>query len=267
MRKTKLNSRFLPYEVDYETVNRWSLIGVILLWLTCVLSIIIPFVLNIYKSHVLLNNIFQFSNYILIIGYYIVNTVTEIFLYPGVARSRRMGFVDNSLGSKFLGKASENYFTNDFIQPGIYKMTVNCFENCYFTYNIGKEMHRLIITKNGLFSFIFLSTAYIGLKDNLIGLPILQIFLSSLFITELIHHLNFVSKLKTLLERFKVFFMESVERKSDQNEIYHPILLILEYETILAYNKSPLSDKVYEKLNKKLSNEWKELKEYYKIKQ
>ncbi len=38
------------------------------------------------------------------------------------------------------------------------------------------------------------------------------------------------------------------------------VLLFLDYETTLAYNKAPLSDSVYEKLNEKLSKEWEEIK-------
>ena len=43
------------------------------------------------------------------------------------------------------------------------------------------------------------------------------------------------------------------------------VLLFLDYETTLAYNKAPLSDKVYEKLNEKLSKEWEEIKIRYDI--
>lgn len=265
MNESKKNSRFLPYEADFDTLNKWRRIGVILLYLVSALSILIPFVSNLYKSNILLKNIFEFANYIFIVSYYVVNVVTETFLYPATARLRRMGFIDNALGSKFLGKPTENYFTNDAIQPGAYKIAVNCFENCYFTYNISRGMHVSVITKNVLFAFVFLSTAYIGLKDNSVGLPILQVLLSSLFITELIHHLNFVSKLQVLLEKFKLFFMDVMENRLDENNLHRPILLLLDYETTLAYNKAPLSDRVYKKLNKKLSAEWEELKEYYEI--
>ena len=236
-----------------------------MLYLVSGLSILIPLIPNLYQNKTLLVDIFKFTNYILIIAYYVINVVTETFLYPATARLRRMGFIDNALASKFLGKPTENYYTNDAIQPGTYKIAVNCFENCYFTYNISKGMHKSVITKNVLFAFIFLSTAYMGLKDNAVGLPILQVFLSSLFITELIHHLNFVSKLQVLLEKFKLFFMDVTENRLDINNLYRPILLLLDYETTLAYNKAPLSDRVYRKLNKKLSVEWEELKQYYEI--
>lgn len=43
------------------------------------------------------------------------------------------------------------------------------------------------------------------------------------------------------------------------------VLLFLDYETTLAYNKAPLSDSVYEKLNEKLTEEWEKIKKRYDI--
>ncbi|MBN1969539.1 MAG: hypothetical protein JW870_09250 [Candidatus Delongbacteria bacterium] len=261
-KKSKTVSMFLPFETDYKTLKNWRITGLVFLYFASVLSILIP--LNETFLHsVAFRNILEFSNYIFIIFYFIINVVTETFIFPATSRARRLDFIDNSLGSKFLGDVSINNFSNDVVQIGTYKMAVNCFENCFFTYNISKGMMPQVITKNTIFTFIFLSTAYVGFKDNAFALPILRVFLSSLFITELIHHLNFVSKLKNLTERFKLIFME--KEKLSQNVLPHSILLILEYETILAYNKAPLSDRVYKKLSKQLTAKWEELKKYYEI--
>ena len=119
-----------------------------------------------------------------------------------------------------------------------------------------------IVTKNVIFSIGFLVIAYRGIKDNLVAIPILQILLSTLFITELIHHLNFIAKLEQLFERFK----DTFTKRMDVNQTFQEaVLLFLDYETTLAYNKAPLSDSVYEKLNEKLSKEWKEIKTRYEI--
>ena len=134
-----------------------------------------------------------------IIAYYVLDVYTETFLYPATARKRRKGFIDNSLGSKFLEKKVEGYYTNDNLNYGPYKMLINCSENCFFTLNIAKGMVPRIVTKNVIFSIGFLVIAYRGIKDNLVAIPILQILLSTLFITELIHHLNFIAKLELSL--------------------------------------------------------------------
>ena len=60
-----------------------------------------------------------------------------------------------------------------------------------------------------------------------------------LFLTELIHHINFIIKLEQLFDRFK----EKFSKKADETQtLQDAVLLFLDYETTLAYNKAPLSD-------------------------
>ena len=222
-------------------------------------------VVGSFLASTLVNTIYNILNllyFLIIIAYYVLDVYTETFLYPATARKRRKGFIDNSLGSKFLEKKVEGYYTNDNLNYGPYKMLINCSENCFFTLNIAKGMVPRIVIKNAFFSIGFLVIAYCGIKDNLVAIPILQILLSTLFITELIHHLNFIAKLEQLFERFK----ETFTKKMDVNQtLQEAVLLFLDYETTLAYNKAPLSDSVYEKLNEKLSKEWEEIKTRYEI--
>ncbi|MPM98664.1 hypothetical protein SDC9_145852 [bioreactor metagenome] len=207
-------------------------------------------------------DIFDFINIALIIGYYILTTVTEVFIYPNTAVKRRMGFIDNSIGSKLLDKPLKGYFSNDSIPYGSYKLGVNCYENCFFSYNIAKAMTLQIAIKNSVFFLFFLGCAYFGFQGSVVATPIIQIFLSTLFLNELIHHLNFCSKLKKILDLFQQLFAHKLK----PDDLGTPIFFMLDYETVLAFNKSPLSDKKYQKLNSQLSIEWEELKKRYEIK-
>ena len=242
-------NRFLPYEADYELLSKfrkWETIG---LWIIGVFSIVLPF-LNTFSYNVIIhiiNDVANFLYFFILISYYILDLYTETFLYPATARKRRKGFIDNSLGSKFLEKATQNYYSNDEINVGPYKMLVNCCENCYFTFNIAKAMLPIIVLKNIFFSIVALAIAYFGIN-----------------ITELVHHINFVVKLNQLFEKFLDAF---VNIKDNSLFLQQAVLLYVEYETVLAYNKAPLSDKVYNKLNQKLTKEWEEIKERYEISQ
>lgn len=263
MKKTDLN-RFLPFEADYSLLERcraWGTKGLIAIGIC---SVILP-LLNEYSSITAVNRIYSILNlfyFLVIVGYYVLDTYTETFLYPATARKRRKGFIDNSLGSKFLDKKVEGYYTNDDLDYGPYKMLINCCENCYFTLNIAKGMIPRVLVKTVLFSAGFLTVAYWGIKDNLVAIPILQITLSALFVTELIHHINFIAKLEQLFERFT----ETISKEmSNSQTLQEAVLLFLDYETTLAYNKAPLSDSVYEKLNEKLSKEWEDIKIRYDI--
>lgn len=267
MTKNVRETRFLPYGNSFDTMKNWRSVATWLLWGVSAASILTPLLDQVSnKPGVSLTLVIvHFFNYLMIISYYVVDVVTEVFLYPAAARQRRLNLIDNSLGSRFLGQDSRGYFSNDAIPKGAYKLSVNCFENCFFTYNIARGMLKMVVAKNAFFAIAFLCLAYFGIKSNSIGLPILQVFLSSLFLTDVIHHLNFTSKLGALLERFKQFFMEVMENEKLKGELHYPVSLLMDYETTLAYNKGPMSDSVYNAIKERLSAEWEALKSYYKI--
>ncbi|MFV0331537.1 MAG: hypothetical protein ACK5KL_17225 [Dysgonomonas sp.] len=259
--------RQLPYTLSYKTLGFWRKIETIFLWSAFSISMIfsilsIECVSKLHNFETLIKFL-NVLNYISIIGYGLLYIAVEIIMQPIVSGERRKGFIDNSLGTKLLEKPVTGYYDNDSIKNGAYKMMVNCYENCFFTYNIVKHMLLKTICKNTLLFFVLLLFAYYGFKDNAIAIPILQIFLSSLFLIELVYHLVFYFKLKGLCEQFRSIFSD----KQNQTKItQYAIYMTLEYETALAYNKSPNSNSVYKKLNDRLTAEWEEIKERYEIK-
>lgn len=263
MKKENLD-RFLPYESNYDLLSQCRVLETCGLCVISIFSIVLP-VFNGFSKCAWFNKIhtaLNFLYFIAIVAYYILNIYTETFLYPATARERRKGLIDNSLGSKYLEKCVEGYYTNENLDAGSYKLLVNCGENCFFTLNIAKGMLPQVITKNLLFTGLFLAVAFFGIEDNLVAIPILQILLSTLFLTALIQHINFYIKLKQLFERFKELFSNKVDEKQI---LQNAVLFTLDYETTLAYNKAPLSDKVYVQLKDRLSKEWEEIKNRYEI--
>lgn len=258
-------SRQLPYTISYKTIKFWRSFENVFLWITFIVSIIIQLLHcasteNCYISCI--QKIIHFINYISIIGYGFLYIIVEIIMQPMVASERRKGFIDNSLGTKLLPKPVINYYDNDSIDVGVYKMMVNCYENCFFTYNIAKKMLLRIILKNLVLCVILLTFAYIGIKNNIVAMPLLQVFLSSLFLLELAYHITFFFKLKALCEKFNDIF----SNKGNRTRILHnAIYMTLEYETTLAYNKSPNSDAVYNKIKDQLTEDWKNIKNRYEI--
>lgn len=259
--------RLLPYETDYEFLQRCRKHANKFLWAIGILSVTMQLINGLSGIFNIIYIIIKLIDIVLIVGYYVLNVVTEIFLYPKTANKRRMGLVDNSFGSKYLGKPTKGYYSNDDLKLGIYKFTVNIYESCLFTYNISKRMTPQVVIKNVVSGIVFIILIYFGGKNNMLLIPILQIILSSLFVTELIHQLNFVSKLERLIEQFKDLY--SNYQKTSNVKIYEDIskeiMLDLEYETILAYNKAPLSDKIYNEIRIKLTDEWERIKVKYGI--
>ena len=254
------NEKF-PFSSYYDFLNSCRKYDTIILVFSSSISILVPLIQTYYASSAILINLLNFLNVLFLILYYVINTSTEIFIYPATAIKRRQGLIDNSFGSKLLDKPLDGYFSNDNIPFGAYKLAVNCFENCFFTYNISRTQTLRIVIKNTVCLIVFLLCAYFGFQKNVIAVPLIQFLTSSIFLKELIYQLNFTSKLRNLYERFLLFFSQ----KEKQQDIAHSIFLMLDYETILAYNKSPLSDKEWKRLEKPLSQQWEDIKNRYEI--
>ena len=249
------------YQDSYRALKKCRLWKSIVLITILVLSVGLPALHFFLPYHHTWAYLLDFVNIACIITYYILNVVSETFLCPAAATQNSRGFIDNSLGSKYLAKEVNGNFSNDNIPVGSYKLAVNCFENVFWTYNIAKAMTPYVVIKNALCLFVFVIIAYIGLMNSVFALPILQILLSSMFLSELIHHLNFVSKLKSLNYRFRSLFEQGLTK----SDLARPIFFVLDYESVKAYNKAPFSDRVFLRLYDKLTDEWEEVKKRYDI--
>ena len=112
-------------------------------------------------------------------------------MQPMVASSRRKGFIDNSLGSHFLNKPVTNYYDNDTIDLGPYKMLVNCFENCFFTYSLVKATLLKEVLFSSLPFLFFLFFAFYGIGNYRFAMPLLQLFLSTSFFIKTVYYILF----------------------------------------------------------------------------
>lgn len=259
--------RQLPYDVSYETLNCWRKIETALLWCTFISPILysilqIPYFHNNLCIIDYITSFLSFFNYFSVIGYGGLYIAIEIIMQPMVAQERRKGLLDNSIGTNFLARSVTNYYDNDEISYGMYKLLVNCFENCYFTYHIVKRMLLCVILKNITLGFLLSLIAYLGIMSSFVFIPIIQLFISSLFLYELAYHISFFFRLKRLYEQFQYIFQRRISKKEAEKDA---IYMVLEYEAALAYNKSPNSDSVYNKMREQLTAEWIQIKERYRI--
>lgn len=253
-----IRNRSLPYKADYKLLKLLRKIGTRLFYI----YIILPFLIHFTKRE-FTNKLLNFILIVTILSYYLINIYTEVYLCPKTAIKRRRGFLDNSLGSKFLESPVKQYYSNDSIHEGAYKMLVNCGESCYFTLKIVEKMTPHIVIKNAIL-FISLCFVLFFQEENYVFIvPLLQTFLSSIFLTELIEHFHFKKELELIFNQFLYII---TNRNQDEDSLYiYAIALVLDYETVLAYNKSSLSDKVYRNLNEKLSEKWEEIIKRYDI--
>lgn len=202
-------------------------------------------------------------NCLFIIIYAVLIFLAEFFHY-NASLHRRYDFIDNSFGSANAETRSSNYYTNEDIAHGIYKMAVNGFENVLFTYKISKEMLWPLWIKTALLVLIVIAVALSDLNNILVLL--IQISLPIILIQQAIKHTLFVSRINRVFEKYRCLFSNMKDAMNLEYLKTETIASVLDYETALTYGAILLDSKIYNKLNPSLSEEWNKIKIEYNIK-
>lgn len=179
---------------------------------------------------------------------------------------RRKDFIDNSFGTKLHNQSSIEYYDNEEIEKGLYKMMVNLFENSLFSKEVSDKMKSKAMVHSIIPSIIVLGFAIFGFSRNQIALPILQLFLSQLFILKVIIIWEYNKKVENTFNKILNLFDSPKKIKEDIINYKPQILNILvEYECNISNSNLFLDGKIFDKLNPELTKEWEDMKNRYKI--
>ncbi len=125
--------KVVPHAIDYALVSKVDKLNSYVLYVSAVLSLCV-----ILNNHVSINlDKEQFNDVanrilgILGIAYFLIDMMNS-YLFQNAEANRKNDFINNSLNTQLSDKNSKDYFSNDSIDIGIYKLGVNCFENCFF---------------------------------------------------------------------------------------------------------------------------------------
>lgn len=255
-----MSNRIVPHENLYKKVGRLNNYSSILLYLSTVISIVIS-ALNFYEIQPPLQVVLITINSLMISTIlYFDNRAS--YLYTRAEMRRRLDWLDNSFETNFSGKKSKNYFTNEHLSPGIYKLAVNCFENSFHTEFIISKMLPRIIAQTIVIGLCFIISSYIG-NSEVIRM-FFEIALPALLVQKMIKAIIYSSRIAEVHDRFKLLFND-LKKGSFDNKTAEALRDILEYETALAWASIPLSSKVFFKHHETLATEWQELKKEYQI--
>lgn len=204
-------------------------------------------------------------NIVCLIVYFIIDSIVEYVLFPNAEDIRKSDFISNSWGIITTSKPSEQYYSNDEINFGLYKMTLNLFENSFFSYNVSKSMllKKIIITS--FFAVLIIVISYYGFKSVPIAIPLLQVIFSTMILGDLIKLLIFINRVKRVFDNWELLFIHNDFAKDTskyQSEIYKNWLY---YESTLARTQITLSNAKFNELNQRLSHEWNQIKAKFSI--
>lgn len=207
---------------------------------------------------IILNGLVIFS----ILIYHIL-IVVENYLFFEASRQKRADLIDNSFHTQLAEDNSEQYYSNDNLGSGLYKLAVNSFENTFFTYNISKEMLLPVWLKNALFGFFILVLSIYGYNQILI--LVLQVSLPMILLIRALKLTFFVQKVSDLNERFRSLFNDLKSKNKYSEKTPEILISVIDYESTLSWGNVLLDDNLYEKLNPELTEKWEQMKNRYGI--
>jgi len=233
------------------------------MYLIFVVSILIPLSGQLEVPNWILKSL-SGMNMFAIIVYFVISNQIDYKLFPEAEEIRRWGLYDNGFGSKFAAEQGKGYFTNDDIPTGLYKMAVNFFNSCLFTYKISQQMKTKWLIRHSPFIIIFILCIIFGFINNPVGMPFLQFFLSVAIWGDFKKLDSFVSNNRIYFDQLKDLF-DRDDFKTNTNQYLANVLKIFaDYECNLA--KGILLDsEIYHQLRPELENEWIDIKKRYNI--
>ena len=256
-----MNNRVVPYDLDYNILNKSRKIAKWLLVLTFIFSFSINVIneLNIQIDKYYIDFLLVLS-ILFIIFFTILSIINDYILFPSSENKRRTKYLDASFDSNLSLENIDPNFYNPELTSGIYKLAVNGFENCFFTYNIGKSMIPKKIFVNSILFMFFIIFAYFGFKNFISYFFVfLQLFLSGLFLNDLVRFLIYHQRNYQYFNKYNLLFNRI---GSDLNLGVIPEILkhILDYECNLNWGMISLDSKIYNREVEKLNNQWEETK-------
>lgn len=252
----------VPFKRKYDVAKKYDKYGSYLLWVSTIL-LVANFILSQYTGvSTSIVRWIEIANCLTIILFSVAEFVVD-YAYFVAETHRREDLVDNSFASFIAENRADRYYTNDDLQSGLYKMGVNNFESCFFSYNIAKQDLSSLWIKSIVLSLIFVLVGIAGYDKILIF--VIQLSIPVVLLQQAIKHTLFVARLKNVLSRYRSLF-NSIKNNGNNNCDAEIIRDILEYETIISWGNILLNEQTYNKQNTLLSDEWKSIKERYSIK-
>ena len=225
--------------------------------LIVVVSMVLPDIILLwpYWNQVLVFEALLLAAYsLLIMGSSIANFMAR--------RKKINDVVDNSFGTDIGIEHSENYFDNEDIKEGTKKLLYNTAESCFFSYKELRSMASVVCLK----TFIPLAILVIGLLVNMTEVIMAIFRISAIFVlvVQAIRYFVTLFQLEVLLSRM----FHTLKHKIGSAALFNAesINYALEYETVMVWYGVKIPDKVYLKLNEKLTAEWENLKMTFLVK-
>lgn len=257
-------AEFAPQYNLFKIIDKLRSVLAFIFWTIFILSAI-PAVLKMLPIKIDLDDFLNTVNIVAIGAFFLIEIIVEYILIPQADSKRRDDFIDHSFGSKFSPTPSVGYYDTEEVEKGLYKAACNLFENCFFSYSLVKAMTLKKIVLPAIVLLSVIVFAYYGIRQVPLGLTLLQTLFSATLLGDLIKHLVLLSRLSNVHDCWIGLFQHQDLKTSTfkyQSQIYRHWL---QYETLHSRIPAGIPDKLFNRHNRKLTQQWEEMKVRYNI--
>jgi hypothetical protein len=239
-------ARIVPHQHLMDRAKTFERVSGIFIIVSSVLSIILVAMSSDWSQDDYIIKALNAINCAAIFLVFLFETLFNYFFYIA-GTAKRLDFIDNSLGTDFTDSKSQEYFSNDKLPKGIFKMAVNCFENSFFTSQVSSKM---------------LVTSWIKVIAVVL---MFQLSLPIMMAQNVVRLTQFSTRISGIYQSFLVLFNDIKQSKSHNTKEPEMLKLIMDYQTTLSWGGILLDSKIFNSINPKLSKDWEEIKKKYEI--
>ena len=262
MTTTAEPKRVVPFGEDYDNADLCYACSKWLSYLVTFIAVALSLADTIYSLDKNTSENIGYANTALIC-LYLFFEYRGSYLFRTAETKRKLAFIDNTFNTKFSEAETQEYYTNDNVAGGIYKMAVNNMESSFTTNKNLTHMYPIVLTKNVVIVMLVVFAGIFG-KGNYARLAA-ESLVAANFALELFKITVYSSKVKTLLNEFFTLF-QSLNPETITNVQSAQIMKqILEYETTVAWANLPLDNDYFMKHRVAWDGEWQKLKLRYNI--
>lgn len=174
---------------------------------------------------------------------------------------RRIMNIDNAFDLKYGEERSDEYYTNDKTKRGLGRFSINCFESCFYTYHLSREMLNRERIKCGIIFTPCLISLFWGDRD--VALMIGNITVLGTIFSFWVRLEVLCCRSKNILAMYRELYgLKPASRAVEESKM---LLLSHEYESLISWSGVLIDEEIYNALNSKLSQQWDELKVEYEL--
>lgn len=257
-----MSEYYNPTRESFKQAKRIEAITLYLLIASAALTFTNYILTNFFKDLEVYAGIASNINTVIILLYAILKFGVNYIIFHN-SFNKRADFIDNSFDTNYSPTRSNKYYNNDTIAPGILRMGANSFESCFFTYKLSLKS---ILSKWILNLSMIILIISVALQGSSTAFSMLiQLSLPIFLISDAINHSVFCLRIKNIFDSFCRLYNDLIDEKNIEKKEPEIILLVLNYETTKSTFNLLVSEKIYNKFNPQLSEDWEKLKEQYKL--